>query len=112
MTSPARGPIRHGEILLMPCSEPERAAITKIELTTVAVVGHSETGNHHVLECATPIEVLHANGTYVRPTEPGTLVQRKKIDRHRDLPVLPGLYAVLTKTDYHPFERRLRAVLD
>lgn len=32
--------------------------------------------------------------------------------RHRDLPVPAGTYAVLSKSEYHPFEQRLRAVVD
>ena len=105
-------PIRHGEILLLPCTGPGEPEITGIELTHQPIVGHSETGHHHVLECPSPVEVIRAGGTYVRLTEPAMLVQRKETDRHRDLPVPAGMYAVLAKTEYHPFERRLRAVID
>lgn len=110
--APAPAPIRHGEILLMPCVAPAEPTITGIELAHETIVGHSETGHHHVLECPSPVEVIHADGTFVRLSEPAVLVQRKESDRHRDLPVPAGTYAVLSKTGYHPFERRLRAVVD
>ena len=105
-------PIRHGEILLMPGAAPDPASIGSVERTTEALVGHSETGHHHVLECPAAIEVIHADGTYVRLAEPGTLVQRKEADRHRDLPVPAGLYKVLRKTGYDPFADVRRDVLD
>lgn len=105
-------PIRHGEILLMPCAAPDPGSVTALEHNTAPVVGHSETGHHHVLECPAVIEVIHADGTYVRLSEPGTLVQRKETERHRDLPVPAGLYKVLTKTTYDPFADQRRAVID
>lgn len=112
MSDHAHAPIRHGEILLLPCTAPADEAITSADHSTAPVVGHSETGHHHVLECPAPVEVIHADGTYVHLTEPGTLVQRKEADRHRDLPVPAGTYAILSKSEYHPFEQRLRTVID
>lgn len=112
MTHRTPAPIRHGEILLMPCGEPEADSVTMVERSTVPIVGHSETGHHHVLECPAPVEVIHADATYVRLAEPGALVQLKETDRHRDLPVPAGLYKVLTKTEYDPFADQRRAVID
>jgi hypothetical protein len=112
MTHRTPAPIRHGEILLMPCGEPEADSVTMVERSTVPIVGHSETGHHHVLECPAPVEVIHADGTYVRLSEPGMLVQRKETNRHRDLPVPAGLYVVLTKSEYDPFAGTLRRVAD
>ena len=111
MSDHAHAPIRHGEILLMPCGEPDAASVTAVERDSAPVVGHSETGHHHVLECPVPVEVIHADGTYVRLSEPGTLVQLKETDRHRDLPVPAGLYSVLTKSQYDPFAVERRAVI-
>lgn len=111
-TDAAPAPIRHGEILLLPCAEPDPAEVQMLERTTEAIVGHSETGHHHVLECAVPVEVIHADGRFVRLREAGMLVRRKDTDRHRDLPVPAGLYRVLSKTSYHPFEQVLRTVVD
>ena len=112
MSHHAPAPIRHGEILLMPCDAPDPASTGSVERLAEAVVGHSETGHHHMLECPAVIEVIHADGTYVRLSEPGTLVQRKETERHRDLPVPAGLYKVLTKTTYDPFADQRRAVID
>jgi len=78
MSDHAHAPIRHGEILLMPCGEPDAASVTAVERDSAPVVGHSETGHHHVLECPVPVEVIHADGTYVRLSEPGTLVQLRR----------------------------------
>lgn len=112
MVDYSNAPIRHGEILLMPSPPPRDHEVGVVERTTEAVVGHSESGHHHVLECSVAIEVIHADATYVRIARPGTLVQRKEVDRHRDLPVPAGLYVVLTKTEYDPFEGVRRQVAD
>lgn len=103
-------PIRHGEILLVPCAEPAAAVVA--ESATEVVVGHSETGHHHVLECPVPIEVIRRDGTFVRLAEPGMLVQRKETDRHRDLPVAAGCYEVVRKSGYEPYTMAITPVCD
>lgn len=112
MTDHTPAPIRHGEILLIPSAAPAPGSVTAVDHSTAPVVGHSETGHHHVLECPAAVEVIHADATYVRLAEPGALVQLKETDRHRDLPVPAGLYKVLTKTEYDPFADQRRAVID
>ena len=112
MSDHAHAPIRHGEILLMPCGEPDAASVTAVERGSPPGVGHPATGPHPALLCPVPGGVVPADGTHVRLSEPGTLVQLKETDRHRDLPVPAGLYSVLTKSQYDPFAGERRAVID
>lgn len=103
-------PIRHGEIMLVPCAAPQEAVVA--ERAVEVMVGHSETGHHHVLECPAPIEVIRADGMVVRLSEPGMLVQRKEADRHRDLPVAAGWYRVVRKSGYAPYDMAIKPVVD
>lgn len=101
-------PIRHGEILLVPIN-------TKItgEKKTSYIVGHSESGHHHVLESKTPFVVSESDKQFVIELfEPAELVHKKTYDIHPTLPVAPGRYKVVRKTEYSPLERITRAVWD
>lgn len=67
------------------------------------VIGHSETGHHHVLESIDPFEVTEADEElYFRLWEEGMLVQKKEADRHKNLVVPAGIYKRYTDTEYLP----------
>lgn len=51
-------PIQHGEILLQPVDQLPKG---KVEKHTSFIVGHSETGHHHVVESDIPFDVLVDN---------------------------------------------------
>lgn len=104
-------PIRHGEVVLLPVGNkiPKTANHTKTH-----IVGHSETGHHHVLEAA---DVIHwtdkeTNELFVAIKEPGKLVHKKTTNRHIDLDVTPGTYKVIRKSEYDPFLKAMREVWD
>jgi hypothetical protein len=104
--------IRHGEILLQPVSKLPRGKKTEVDLY---IVGHSETGHHHVLESKAPFEVMdrgEKHALYLRLFEPGKLVHKKTVDKHKTLPVAPGTYRVIYKNEYDPFEKVIRRVQD
>ncbi|OFJ55170.1 hypothetical protein [Mycolicibacterium grossiae] len=92
-------PIRHGEVMLLPvrCAP---AGFT--ELVTTCVVGHSESGHHHVLDSDTAFaRIVAANGDlYVDLDQPTRLSHRKDHDQHRELDVPAGIWRVLRKTEY------------
>ncbi len=103
-------PIRHGEILLQPIARMPRG---KNAQHTSFIVGHSETGHHHVLESATDFAVVdRKDDLYVRLFQPGRLVHQKSVDRHHDLVVDAGRYKVIYKTEYNPFEKVIERVMD
>lgn len=103
--------IRHGEIILHPV---ERLPKGKLQKLTVQIVGHSETGHHHVLESTKKFDVLmkEREDLYLRLFEPAKLVHKKQLDKHNTLTVEPGVYHVIYKTEYNPFDKIIERVTD
>lgn len=105
--------IRHGEVFLQPV---DKAPKGKVEKHTKYIVGHSETGHHHVLESKTKFtvttDVVEQAFMYITLEEPGTLVHQKTVNRHNDLVVPAGTYRVINKTEYSPFTRLMERVWD
>lgn len=105
-------PIRHGEVLLVPV---DMIPSTKSEQKTSHIVGHSETGHHHVLESKTKFDVFMDEATkalYIDLPEAGKLVHLKQLDAHKTLPVAPGKYRVIHKTEYDPWQQIITRVFD
>lgn len=92
-------PIRHGEVMLLPV----RSAPAGIrERVTTCIVGHSESGHHHVLDSDREFaRIVAANGdVYVDLVQPTQLSHRKDHDQHRELEVPAGVWRVLRKTEF------------
>jgi len=105
--------VRHGEVLLVPVDECSKAVDTKHVKSSV--VGHSETGHHHVLESSQTFDVMTTKDKkelYVRLFKPGKMVHQKTVNRHNDLNVMQGLYQVIQKQEYDPFLNVMRQVWD
>lgn len=104
-------PIRHGEILLVPVNKVPKG---KTEQHTTFIVGHSETGHHHVLEATKPFEVTETerNELYLRLFAPTRLVHQKATDKHRTLTVPAGIYQRFMDTEYDVWEGIIRRVQD
>lgn len=105
--------IRHGEIMLVPVSDIPGGKTAEHKKF---VVGHSETGHHHVLEAA-PHQVFTVTETdkkelFFRLFQPTKLVHKKATDRHKDLTIAPGLYKRFHDTEYDPFQQIIRDVAD
>lgn len=66
------------------------------------VVGHSESGHHHVLESETVFaQIVAANGDlYVSLDAPTPLRHRKDHLQHRELIVPPGTWRVIKKAEF------------
>jgi hypothetical protein len=94
-----RKPIRHGEILLLPVTGTPHGAVRRV---TECIVGHSESGHHHVLESdAVFAEIIAANGDlYVDLDAPTPLRHRKSYQQHRELTVPAGMWRVIRKTEF------------
>ena len=104
---PMRIPIRHGEILLVPISSAPKGVVTTV---SECIVGHSETGHHHVLESETVFaQIVVANGDlFVDLDAPTPLRHRKAYQQHRELTVPPGVWRVIRKTEFDVREMRER----
>jgi hypothetical protein len=94
-----RTPIRHGEVLLLPVDHVPDG--TKDEVTQ-CIVGHSESGHHHVLESGFVFaQIIAANGDmYVDLDTPTPLRHHKSHHQHRELTVPAGAWRVLKKTEF------------
>lgn len=94
-----RTPIRHGEILLIPVASAPHGTLRQV---SECIVGHSESGHHHVLESdATFAEIVAANGDlFVDLDAPTPLRHRKTFEQHRELQVPEGVWRVVRKTEF------------
>lgn len=94
-----RTPIRHGEVLLFPVPQIPDG---RREAVTSCVVGHSESGHHHVLESDRLFaQIMAANGDlYVELDAPTPLRHHKTHQQHRELIVPPGAWRVIKKTEF------------
>ena len=106
-------PIQHGENILIPVdSMPTGKKVT----TKTLIVGHSETGHHHVLELPISGAVVYqdekTDELYVELLEKAMLSHSKTHDKHDTLTVLPGIYKVRHKTEYNPITKLLQRVFD
>jgi hypothetical protein len=94
-----RTPIRHGEVLLLPVSSTPSGISERV---TSCIVGHSESGHHHVLDGDREFaRIVDANGTlYVDLDAPTRLWHQKDHDQHRELEVAAGVWRVVRKTEF------------
>lgn len=105
---------RHGEVFIQKVTKAPKG---KTEKHTSFVVGHSESGAHHVLESDTAYKVITTGGVdkqglFIRLMEPARLVHKKTINRHKDLVVEKGTYKIIRKQEYSPFLEAMTNVFD
>lgn len=96
---PKRTAIRHGEILLLPVTD---APTGTTELVTSCIVGHSESGHHHVLESDEAFaQIVALNGDlFVNLPSDTPLRHRKTHEQHRELTVPAGAWKIIRKTEF------------
>jgi hypothetical protein len=67
------------------------------------VVGHSESGHHHVLDSDRAFDVIvTGDDMLIDVHETARLTHQASTDRHETLAVPPGTYRVLRKRRYDP----------
>lgn len=102
--------IQHGENVLVQIDKMPEGNVAKSNLI---IIGHSETGHHHVLSSTVEMESIEtADGLHITITVEATLSHRKTQDKHDTLPVRPGIYLVRHKTEYNPITKVLDRVFD
>lgn len=100
----------HGENILKPVDKLPKGKKT---LTKKHIVGHSETGHHHVLESRYNYAVIESGGeTYLQLFEDAELKHQKSHDIHETLNVKSGIYKVYRAKEYDPFQKVMREVWD
>ncbi|BBX63210.1 hypothetical protein MSAS_23840 [Mycobacterium saskatchewanense] len=94
-----RTPVRHGEILLLPVAA---APGGQVEEVLSCIVGHSESGHHHVLESDKAFaQIVAMNGDlFVDLPAPTPLRHHKSNQQHRELTVSAGAWKVIRKTEF------------
>lgn len=100
----------HGENFLQLVKELPKGEATRHK---IFIVGHSETGHHHVLESKTEFDIYEVlDNLYVHLDTPANLVHKKTFDVHETQEIQPGTYKVYHKLEYDPFQDVIRKVYD
>jgi hypothetical protein len=111
--------IRHGEIVLLPIDKfPD--GLEKIESGRKVIVGHSESGHHHVAVAVCDADSLtllrpvgaDSNDLYLEVSGAARIEHLKPYDRHETKPVAPGYYHINTKMAHDYFLKRAVRVID
>jgi hypothetical protein len=94
-----RTPLRHGEILLLPV---DALPYGSVESVSSCIVGHSESGHHHVLESDDVFQqIVTTNGDlFVDLIRDTPLRHHKNFQQHRALTVPAGMWKVIRKTEF------------
>ena len=102
--------VRHGEVILIPVSKVPKG---KVEKHKSFIVGHSESGAHHVLESDVDYDVIFDKlEVYLLLNRKATLVHKKTVNKHRNVIVKPGVYRINHKVEYNPFTKATERVFD
>jgi len=107
---------RAGEVILKPVDTlPEKSSLK--DVTNSAIIAHSETGHHHVLETKVKNKVkiyTTLDGeTFVALENIGELTHKKTgKDVHTTHKVAPGIYKIILKKEFDYFQGILRVVRD
>ena len=103
--------IIHGENILKPVSKlPEGTRTTHKEF----IVGHSESGHHHILEAEQDFEVVEdvLHNIFVQLYAPAKVTHQKTFEIHETLPVKIGIYQVMPAEEYDPWQKAMRKQWD
>ena len=77
------------------------------------IVGHSETGHHHVVDadCATLTRVDPFTA-FLAVRKATRLVHQREYDTHPAIELQPGMYEFRTGREFDPFEEAIRVSAD
>lgn len=108
---PMKNIYQHGEIILYPVKEMPKEGKPKKS----AILAHSETSHHHVLETTDTFSFLAETATtdlHVELHTPASLVHKKLVDFHPTLTIEPGIYKEYKKFEYNPWTAIIQEVRD
>ena len=103
---------RHGEVVLVQSTIPKNAKL--IYEGTEYIVGHSESGHHHVLEATEPVIRVYEldNKIYLDIQKPTNLVHKKVGEIHKTQTVKKGTYQRIIKREFDYFTGLIQQVRD
>ena len=100
----------HGEVTYTLIKENVEGEISKHK---TFIVGHSESGHHHVLESDVEFDKIMAdNGMYIRLYDAAKIVHQKTYDIHETTILEPGLYRFDIQKEYNPFTKQIEKMRD
>jgi hypothetical protein len=82
------------------------------------IVGHSETGHHHVIERPASVKIVRKIDTGAMTvlraivTEPTRVVHLRAHDTHMPINLPPGVYEFRGQVEYDPYEEKIRRAAD
>lgn len=103
---------RHGEVSLIPTKTPKGAKL--IKETKSFIVGHSESGHHHVLTATSPFKVYeHEGQTYIELTSEAKLTHQKTGEETHGVQILePTTWLRVIKKSFSYASKVMRRVQD
>mgnify|MGYP001610754413 CR=1 FL=1 len=104
--------VQHGELIILPVGRIPKNG--KVEKHKSFIVGHSESGHHHVLESTVDFDVVFKDlEVYLQFNGDTRLVHKKAANRHETKVIPAGSVGkVYRKTLYDPFKKIIREVRD
>lgn len=118
MNNFAKKAIRHGEVVIVPI-DVLPTGIEQVYAGKEYIVGHSETGHHHVAVADSPnaLTVFRPVGAddgtlFLRVTKASRVEHRKSFDQHETKTLFRGLYQITIKRNYDYFAKQLEQVRD
>jgi hypothetical protein len=111
-----RRAVRHGEVMIVPIDKLP-AGLEEVERGAEIIIGHSETGHHHVAVAeAGDLTLFRSKGTdlnlYLQVMSKTKVEHRKTFDQHEAKELEPGYYHINTKMAYDYFLKRAVRVVD
>ena len=104
---------RHGEVSLIPVDDiPAKAKL--VEENKSVIVGHSESGHHHVLTSTAPIRVYEYKGeTYLDVSTEAKLEHLKSgSETHGSHVIAPTKFKRVIKQSFSYAQKAMRRVMD
>ncbi len=105
--------VRHGECFIRPVKSLPKGKLVEVN---EFIVGHSESGHHHMLKSNTKFIVVEPknldDSIFFELVSSGKLEHQKTVNRHNDIVLAPGKYEVIHKKEYNPFTRIMEQVFD
>jgi hypothetical protein len=104
---------RHGELILKQVRSIPRDA-TVVESAKSIIVAHSESGHHHVLSAASPIQMFGLGDlSFLNIPEDSRLFHQKQGDEtHGTQIIAKGFYERIIKKSYSYAEKVMKNVVD
>lgn len=82
------------------------------------IVGHSETGHHHVIERPAAVEIVAKPGSGAMAvlrmlvTHPTRIIHLRSTDTHAPIDLPPGKYEIRGQQEYDPYAEAVRRAAD